>query len=105
MDAFGFVISLGGYYHAEGSIWGNNVAYLRANSPADVLPGDKRAWNLRMYIGAATMDQPYYTEAIQFVQELMQLHITYYFDVENGYHEWNVWQTQLYHALLWLHWG
>ncbi len=104
-DIFGFVISLGGYYHAEGSIWGNNAAYIRANSPADVLPDDKRAWNLRMYIGAATKDQPYYTEARQFVQELAQLHIAYHFDVQNGYHAWNVWQTQLYHALLWLHWG
>jgi enterochelin esterase-like enzyme len=104
-EIFGFVISLGGYYHAQGSVWGNNAAYLRANSPADVLPGEKWAWNLRMYIGAATKDQPYYTEARQFVQELMQLHITYHFDVQNGYHTWNVWQTQLYHALLWLQWG
>jgi len=79
-DIFGFVISLGGYYHAEGSVWGNNAAYLRANSPADVLPEDRRAWNLRMYIA-------------------------YHFDVEQGYHAWNVWQTQLYHALLWLQWG
>ena len=58
-----------------------------------------------MYIGAATMDQPYYTEARQFVQELAHLHIVYHFDVEQGYHAWNVWQTQLYHALLWLQWG
>ena len=104
-DIFGFVISLGGYYHAEGSVWGNNAACIRANSPADVLPGQKRAWNLRMYIGAATKDQPYYTAARQFVQELAQLHIAYHFDVLYGYHAWNVWQTQLYHALLWLHWG
>jgi enterochelin esterase-like enzyme len=104
-DIFGFVISLGGYYHAEGSVWGNNAACIRANSPADVLPGEKRAWNLRMYIGAATKDQPYYTAARQFVQELAQLHVAYHFDVQHGYHAWNVWQTQLYHALLWLHWG
>ena len=32
-DVFGTVISLGGYYRAEGSIWGKNAAYRRANSP------------------------------------------------------------------------
>ncbi|HYX49321.1 MAG TPA: alpha/beta hydrolase-fold protein, partial [Ktedonobacteraceae bacterium] len=36
-DIFGHVFSLGGYYYAEGNIWGNNVAYVRQNSPADVI--------------------------------------------------------------------
>src|SRR5438874_2818552 len=33
-EIFGTVISLGGYYHAEGSIWGNNAAYIQQNSHA-----------------------------------------------------------------------
>ena len=101
-EVFGFVISLGGYYRAEGSIWGKNTAYIRANSPIDVLPYDKAAWQLHMYIGAATKDQPYYTDALQFVQELNRLHIPYHLDMQNGYHSWRVWQVQLYNALLWL---
>lgn len=104
-DIFGLVISLGGYYRAEGSIWGGNAAYIRQNSPLDVLPSDKRAWQLHIYIGAATKDQPYYTDARQFVQELDRLHIPYHLDIENGFHSWRVWQTQMYNALLWLHWG
>ena len=104
-DLFGFVISLGGYYRAEGSIWGNNAAYKRANSPLDLLPTARQAWQLHMYIGGATHDQPYYNDARQFVQELVNLHISYYFDVQNGFHSWKVWQTQIYNALLWLHWG
>jgi enterochelin esterase-like enzyme len=104
-DVFGFVISLGGYYHAEGSIWGNNAAYIRVNSPADVLPGDKQAWKLHMFIGAATKDEPYYTYSMQFVQELKRLQIPYQLDIQAGYHSWKVWQVQLYDALLWLHWG
>jgi len=104
-DVFGFVISLGGYYRAEGSIWGGNAAYLRANSPLEVLPSDKRAWQLHFYIGAATKDQPYYTDARQFVQELDRLHIPYHLDIQSGFHSWRVWQTQLYNAFLWLHWG
>lgn len=104
-DVFGFVISLGGYYRAEGSIWGGNAAYMRENSPLNVLPSDKQAWQLHIYIGAATKDQPYYTDAKQFVQELDRLHIPYHLDIQNGFHSWGIWQTQLYNAFLCLHWG
>jgi S-formylglutathione hydrolase FrmB len=104
-DLFGFVISLGGYYRAEGRIWGNNAAYMRENSPLVMLPAEKQAWRLHMYIGGATKDQPYYNDARRFVQELDKLHISYYFDVQNGFHSWKVWQTQIYNAFLWLHWG
>jgi enterochelin esterase-like enzyme len=104
-DVFGFVISLGGYYRAEGSIWGKNRAYLQANSPLDLLPHDPAAWGLHLYLGAATKDQPYYTDTLQFVQELRRLHLSYQLDIQPGYHSWKVWQVQLYHALLWLKWG
>lgn len=103
-DIFGVVISLGGYYRAEGSIWGGNAAYMRENSPLVMLPTNKRAWHLRIYLGAATRDQPYYNDTKEFVQELHTLHIPYRLDVQNGFHAWNVWQTQLYNAFLWLRW-
>ncbi len=104
-DVFGYVSSLGGYYRAEGSIWGNNTTYMSKNSPIEVLPADKQAWHLQLFIGAARGDQPYYTYAKQFVQELSKLHIQYQLDIENGSHAWKVWQIQMYHTLLWLHWG
>ena len=104
-DVFGFVIALGGYYTAEGAVWGNNAAYMRANSPQDTLPANKRAWGLRIFLGAATKDQPYYADTMRFAQVLRHLHISYHLDVEAGYHAWKVWQVQLYHALLWLRWG
>ena len=102
---FGTVIALGGYYRAEGAIWGNDAATLLANSPLDVLPHDKRAWQLHIFLGAATHDQPYYTYTMQFMQELASLHIPYHFDLQTGYHAWRVWQVQLYDALAWLRWG
>ena len=104
-DVFGFVISLGGYYRAEGSIWGNNPNYIRQNSPADVLPTDKPAWSIQYYLGAGSKDQPYYTYTLQFGQELAGLHIPYQFDLQIGYHSWSLWETQMYNALLWLQWG
>ncbi len=102
---FGTVISLGGYYRAEGSIWGHNAAYMQQNSPISVLPHDHAAWKLHLYIGAATKDQPYYKYAQQFLQELHTLHIPYQFDLQNGYHSWRVWQVQMYNALAWVKWG
>jgi enterochelin esterase-like enzyme len=104
-DVFGFVISLGGYYHAESGIWGNNAAYMQMNSPADVLPTKKQAWKLQYFLGAGKQDQPYYTYTQQFAQELDRLHIPYQLDVQQGYHSWTIWETQMYNALVWLHWG
>ena len=63
-DVFGFVISLGGYYMAEGSVWGNNAASIGANSPQDTLPANRSAWNLHIFLGAATKDQPYYADTM-----------------------------------------
>ncbi|HEY6286660.1 MAG TPA: alpha/beta hydrolase-fold protein [Ktedonobacteraceae bacterium] len=104
-DIFGSVISLGGYYYAEGGIWGNNAVYMQQNSPADVLLAKKQAWKLLFFLGAGTQDQPYYTDTQQFAQELDALHIPYHLDIQKGYHSWTIWQTQMYNALLWLHWG
>jgi enterochelin esterase-like enzyme len=101
-DIFGSVISLAGYYTAEGSVWGQNRDYMRANSPASVLPAYPQAWKLRIFLGAATKDQPYYADTQQFILELKALHLDYTFDLENGYHTWSIWETQLYHALIWL---
>jgi enterochelin esterase-like enzyme len=104
-DVFGTVISLGGYYRAEGVIWGKNAAYRRANSPIDVLPHNQQAWKLHIYLGAATQDQPYYEYTKEFMRVLDALHLPYRFDLRPGYHSWRVWQVQMYQALAWIQWG
>lgn len=103
-DIFGTVISLGGYYYAEGPIWGKNAVYMQQNSPAAILPHDRQAWKLHIFLGAATHDQPYYTDTRNFMQELDSLHILYRFDLQPGYHSWSVWQVQMYNALEWIKW-
>ena len=104
-DIFGSVISLGGYYYAEGGIWGNNAAYMQQNSPGDVILSKKQAWQLLFFLGAGTNDQPYYKYTLQFAHELAKLHIAYHLDIRKGYHSWSIWQVQMYNALLWLRWG
>ncbi|HEV2663163.1 MAG TPA: alpha/beta hydrolase-fold protein, partial [Ktedonobacteraceae bacterium] len=103
-DIFGTVISLGGYYFAEGAIWGHNTAYMQKNSPALTLPKNKAVWKLHIYLGAATKDQPYYRDTVNFMHQLSKLHIPYQFDLQTGYHSWRVWQVQMYNAMLWLKW-
>lgn len=104
-DIFGTVIALGGYYRAEGAIWGNNTSYIQQNSPIVTLLLDKAAHRLHFYLGAAPQDQPYYNDTEQFIQELKKLKIPYQLDLQQGHHSWVVWQTQMYDALAWLHWG
>ena len=105
-NVFGSVISLGGYYYyAEGDIWKNNTPYMRANSPMITFPKNKAAWKLHIYLGAATKDQPYYSDTKDFTHLLRKLHIPYSFDLERGYHSWAVWQRQMYYVLQWLKWG
>ena len=103
-DIFGAVISLGGYYRAEGSVWGGNANYIQQNSPIDVLPKDKAAWNLHIFLGAGTQDGQYYSDTLEFAHMLDSLSITYKLDVENGGHSWDLWATQFYKALLWIQW-
>ena len=103
-DIFGNLISLGGYYNAEGSIWGTNTIYRQINSPISTILYSRQAWKLQMYLGAATLDEPYYTDTLQFVKVIQQFHIYYQLDIEKGYHTWRVWQEQMYNALAWLTW-
>ncbi len=104
-DIFGSVISLGGYYKAEGPIWGSNVVYQQFNSPLNTITQTPQAWHLQIFLGAATKDQPYYSDTQQFMHELDQLHIRYHFDLEVGQHAWSIWQKQLYNAIKWLPWN
>jgi len=104
-DIFGTVISLGGYYSAEGSVWGGNVNYIQQNSPIDVLPNDKAAWNLHIFLGAGTQDEPYYSDTMEFAHVLDSLSIPYQLDIQNGGHSWDLWSVQFFHALLWVKWG
>ena len=98
-DVFGNVMSFGGYYKAEGSIWGSNTYYQQLNSPLSTIVKMPQAWQLQIFLGAATKDQPYYRDTLQFRQVLDQLHIHYHFDLQVGQHSWRVWQKQMYNAL------
>ena len=104
-EVFGTVISLGGYYQAEGKVWGSDATNRQFNSPLVNIRMMPSAWKLHVCLGAATQDQPYYKYTQQFMQVLDELHVQYQFDLEKGYHSWPIWQKQFYQALTWLKWG
>jgi len=103
-DVFGNLISIGGYYKAEGTIWGSNTYYRQLNSPLNTILTMQPAWQLHIFLGAATKDQPYYQDTQQFMHELDRLHLHYQFDLQTGQHSWFIWQRQMYNALKWLPW-
>lgn len=102
-DIFGAVISLGGYYQAEGPIWGTGLSYRQENSPLYVFPRRPDDWALAIFLGAADKDHPYYADTKAFSAELAQLHVSYHLDIEHGAHAWGIWAKQMWNALLWLH--
>lgn len=104
-NTFGTFISLGGYYKAEGSIWGKNSLYIELNSPLYTIVHTPAAWKMGIFLGAAVQDQPYYSDTQQFMRELDKLHIRYHFDLQKGYHSWPIWQKQMYLAMEWIKWG
>ena len=104
-DIFGSVISLGGYYQAEGTIWGENETYKQQNSPINSILHSQRAWQLQMFLGAATQDQPYYTDTQQFANVIANLHIHYQPRCGGGASRLAAsGRAQMYNALLWLSW-
>jgi enterochelin esterase-like enzyme len=104
-NIFGSVISLGGYYKAEGPIWGPTTYYQQLNSPLNTILTMQQARQLHIFLGAATKDEPYYQDTLEFMHELNHLHIHYHFDLQVGTHSWSIWQKQMYNALEWLPWN
>lgn len=104
-DIFNWVISLGGYYNAMGTIWGSDVAYLQYNSAIIQIGFQPQARKLHIFLGDAYEDNPYYSDTLRYAQRLSQLGIKYTFIKEHGHHSWKVWAIQLYQALEWLQWN
>ncbi len=103
-NIFGNVLAMGAYFRAEGTIWGSSIKYRRANSPILTIATTRPAQKLHIFLGAATKDQPYYSDTKEFINELKSLHIPYHFDLQKGYHSWLIWQKQMYDGLAWLPW-
>ena len=104
-EMFRGVMSLGGYFQAEGPVFGSgvgSVAYRQLNSPSLLLQtstGKKSASLLTFVIGVGTTDGRYYREGTAFSQQLLTMGIHVHLLTDIGGHAWPLWAKQLGEAL------
>ncbi len=99
-DIFHAVMSLGGYFEAEGPVFGSGAgssAYRRLNSPSLLLQtpiGRSSAAELTFMIGVGTTDGRYYGKGIAFYNQLHALGMNARLFTAVGGHSWTVWAQQ-----------
>ncbi|MBA2287395.1 MAG: hypothetical protein H0W02_18135 [Ktedonobacteraceae bacterium] len=104
-DLFHGVMSVGGYFQAEGPVFGSgagSVAYRRLNSPSlllQTLAGKKSASRMTFVVGVGTTDGRYYRQGTTFYQQLLTLRIHARLLTGTGGHAWSLWAKQLGEAL------
>ncbi|GER88867.1 hypothetical protein KDW_30290 [Dictyobacter vulcani] len=104
-DVFHWVVALGGYYKADGTIWGPSQAYRQYNSPIIQIGRQPQAQKLHMFLGDATEDKAFYSGMLRYAQVVHKLHVNYLMVTEHGGHSWKVWTDQMYKAFTWISWG
>ena len=104
-DIFQKIVSLGGYYQAEGSVFGTGEGsrvYRQLNSPSILLDTRKVRQALASHtliIGVGTTDKPYYYDGVAFYQQLRLFKLPAHLLVNTGGHSWVLWTAQLREAL------
>lgn len=100
-EVFRGVMSVGGYFQAEGPVFGSgvgSVAYRYLNSPSLLLqtPGGKKGASLLTFVvGVGTTDGRYYREGTTFYQQLLTMGIHAHLLTASGGHSWPLWAKQL----------
>lgn len=100
-DIFGAALSMGGYFTAEGPVFGyghGSALYRAYNSPSAYIftsSGARAVHALRFVICVASQDGVYYTDGITFSQQLRRVgaHVTLLKDT--GGHSWALWALEL----------
>jgi S-formylglutathione hydrolase FrmB len=104
-EVFRGVISVGGYFQAEGPVFGSGSgsdAYRQLNSPSLLLqtPIGKKAASMMLFvIGVGTIDGRYYREGVALYQQLLAMGIHARLLTAVGGHSWPLWAKQLGEAL------
>lgn len=99
-DVFHGVMSVGGYFQAEGPIFGSGVGsdvYRQLNSPSFFVqtPAGKHALaQLTMVIGISTGDGRYYKEGLAWYRQTLAIKASVRLLTAVGGHSWLVWAKQ-----------
>jgi enterochelin esterase-like enzyme len=94
-DLFSIAISLSGYFAASGPVFGTNPAFLRANSPQDIIRVDPASRRVRYVLVAGAQDGEYTAAARAFAAELAGSHVAHDLIILPGGHEGRVWTEGL----------
>lgn len=104
-DIFHKVMTTGGYFEAEGTVFGANSAsksYQQLNSPLFLLQtpaGKRNASQLMIVIGVGTTDGRYYREGFALYRQLLTMKTSVQLLVAVGGHAWPLWAKQFGQAL------
>jgi enterochelin esterase-like enzyme len=94
-DVFGMAISLSGYFKAEGLAFGDDRAYMRANSPASIVRDQPASRTVRLILVAGTSDGQYLRNTEAFAAELDRWAMPHALVRLTGGHESSVWTSGL----------
>jgi enterochelin esterase-like enzyme len=94
-DIFGMAISLSGYFKAEGLAFGDDRAYMRANSPASIVRDQPASRTVRLILVAGTSDGQYLRNTEAFAAELDRWAMPHALVRLPGGHESSVWTSGL----------
>ncbi len=100
-DVFGTALSLGGYFTAEGAVFGTTASFRHYNSPQQFIQtaaGARALRQVRFIIGVGLADGTYYQQGLRFVQSLKEQGATVTLLVATGGHAWRVWAQQMAQA-------
>ena len=104
-DIFHKVMSVGGYFQAEGPLFGPvpaSNAYRQLNSPSLWLQTSKGKQNgsqLEVVLGVGTTDGRYYHEGLAFYRQLLTMKISVRLLTTIGGHSWTLWARQFGESL------
>lgn len=104
-DLFGSVLTMGGYFDAEGSIFGygkSATPYHLYNSPSKYIftaTGMRAAHMVHFVVCVGTGDGVYYTDGIAFYQQLVQIRAHATLLKNAGGHSWELWALELGESL------
>ncbi len=104
-DIFRKVMSVGGYFQAEGPLFGPvpaSNAYRQLNSPSLFLQTSKGKQNgsqLEVVLGVGTTDGRYYHEGLAFYRQLLTVKISVRLLTTIGGHSWTLWARQFGESL------
>ncbi len=102
-DIFHKVMTTGGYFQAEGPVFGTDSRSHQFNSPLLFLRtplGKHNASQLMMIIGIGTTDGRYYREGFALYQQLLAMKISTRLFISVGGHAWPLWAKHFGQALL-----